>query len=163
MGTLIYSIHKLSFFYRFHSISFPSEWGQFIVFKGYFIKVIVSIQLVSPASGDVKVFSFHNSLISSFPFNWFPQRVGTVDPITGKTKYEVTVSIQLVSPASGDLMVMTFILTTEHVSIQLVSPASGDYRANMRTLMNQKVSIQLVSPASGDFKMTLNFTCLILI
>ena len=60
----------------------------------------VSIQLVSPASGDLK-----RDLIDEF------QR---------------KVSIQLVSPASGDRWVVVGYLCEGSVSIQLVSPASGD-------------------------------------
>ena len=38
--------------------------------------------------------------LALFPFNWFPQRVGTVK--IAPTGQSATVSIQLVSPASGD-------------------------------------------------------------
>jgi len=37
---------------RFHSISFPSEWGLPIDIAALTIDRTVSIQLVSPASGD---------------------------------------------------------------------------------------------------------------
>ena len=61
---------------RFHSISFPSEWGPS---KTTLMQsaTLVSIQLVSPASGDVTTESREKDELSS-------------------------VSIQLVSPASGD-------------------------------------------------------------
>ena len=62
---------------NFHSISFPSEWGlihSMTTSKG-FIKI--SIQLVSPASGDRK------RRLSSYK--------------------RFKISIQLVSPASGDV------------------------------------------------------------
>ena len=41
----------------FHSISFPSEWGHDIykVFQQWGTAQFVSIQLVSPASGDFMV------------------------------------------------------------------------------------------------------------
>jgi hypothetical protein len=38
----------------FHSISFPSEWGEDIVEKQAFLFTVVSIQLVSPASGEIE-------------------------------------------------------------------------------------------------------------
>ena len=66
----------------FHSISFPSEWGPgerselFAVWGGTRVRN-VSIQLVSPASGDSEN--------------------------TMETEMVERVSIQLVSPASGDV------------------------------------------------------------
>jgi len=61
---------------RFHSISFPSEWGPDC--GGYLYSSLrVSIQLVSPASGDAQQRMIH--------------------------LHGILVSIQLVSPASGDL------------------------------------------------------------
>jgi hypothetical protein len=61
----------------------------------------VSIQLMSPASGD-----------------W----------MEGNASIKPEVSIQLMSPASGDKMETTMTVDgyTYHVSIQLMSPASGD-------------------------------------
>jgi len=86
---------------RFHSISFPSEWGREVTIKGVAVATLVSIQLVSPASGDVP---FLKAVMPFFP-----------------------VSIQLVSPASGDLQGPCCIpCRCGPVSIQLVSPASGD-------------------------------------
>ncbi len=42
--------------YGFHSISFPSEWGQIITFTSELLcNFKVSIQLVSPASGDPSI------------------------------------------------------------------------------------------------------------
>ena len=65
--------------YCFHSISFPSEWGQERNRRLSLRTKFVSIQLVSPASGDsgVKTISWHVLR---------------------------QVSIQLVSPASGDFL-----------------------------------------------------------
>jgi len=88
----------------FHSISFPSEWGQFTLEIDLTSYLVVSIQLVSPASGDDELEAAENERSAE------------------------EVSIQLVSPASGDDFD-----TGDHpappialVSIQLVSPASGD-------------------------------------
>ena len=90
----------------FHSISFPSEWGHGGGSTRFELIKLVSIQLVSPASGDP----------GSYP---------------GKeiALYSICVSIQLVSPASGDLghgEVAGARADDRDVSIQLVSPASGD-------------------------------------
>ncbi len=63
--------------------------------------LLVSIQLMSPASGD-----------SEFK-GW------------GSLK-DVFVSIQLMSPASGDSIMLEIVHILEKVSIQLMSPASGD-------------------------------------
>ena len=63
---------------RFHSINFPSEWGGKIQLYCFFVsKYEVSIQLISPASGEVK---------------------GLI-PLQD---LRLIVSIQLISPASGE-------------------------------------------------------------
>ena len=59
----------------FHSINVPSEWGPYGKLNNATESFFVSIQLMSPASGD---------LVS----NWI--------------KADSGVSIQLMSPASGD-------------------------------------------------------------
>ena len=88
-------------------------------------KCFVSIQLVSPASGDFKNKDLSLCLME--------------------------VSIQLVSPASGDADINAETLSSfTPVSIQLVSPASGDLKVHLRIHLQKDVSIQLVSPASGD-------------
>ena len=85
----------------FHSISFPSEWGQYRKGARERPKYKVSIQLVSPASGDPR---------------WYGDSRGDSYPV----------SIQLVSPASGDSSKFYIVAWYSTVSIQLVSPASGD-------------------------------------
>ena len=72
-------LYRLSGF--FHSISFPNEWG--ISTNRFNLHRDVSIQLVSPASGDIESISSRGDL-------W---------------KNPLFVSIQLVSPASGDFQV----------------------------------------------------------
>ena len=89
----------------FHSISFPSEWGVRKQILGYDYTDYsqVSIQLVSPASGE-------------WSGEWKIRLVvGT------------SVSIQLVSPASGEPLNASDSGRKAWVSIQLVSPASGEY------------------------------------
>ena len=62
---------------------------------------MVSIQLVSPARGELWVGGWQHDHRISFPFNWFPLREGNFRQpwawliING-------VSIQLVSPARGE-------------------------------------------------------------
>ena len=75
----------MGYWWRFHSISFPSEWG---VGSSYRLRrnLAVSIQLVSPASGEL---------------NYIKKVVGN------------TVSIQLVSPASGESEVVNAIENRE--------------------------------------------------
>ncbi len=88
-------------FLCFHSINVPSEWGLHELYGGDEEDDDVSIQLMSPASGD--------------------------DPTVGYGKSEVFfVSIQLMSPASGDYEIQNLNLRSSSVSIQLMSPASGD-------------------------------------
>ena len=85
----------------------------------------VSIQLVSPARGE-GVLVLMSSIVSPFPFNWFPLREGRKTP-GGTTSRRTPVSIQLVSPARGETMeIKTDKLTDGRVSIQLVSPARGE-------------------------------------
>ena len=84
----------------FHSINVPSEWGRFfsISIRSLFC---VSIQLMSPASGDYQCWVIFALM--------------------------VYVSIQLMSPASGDFKGSNLPLVgAVIVSIQLMSPASGD-------------------------------------
>jgi len=64
----------------FHSISFPSEWGDRVSKQSAFCEERVSIQLVSPASGEVP---------------------------SALSVYLDAVSIQLVSPASGEIDELT--------------------------------------------------------
>ena len=63
--------------YGFHSINFPSEWGEAEVLAAILAAREVSIQLISPASGEYQ-----------------PEEVI-------KALSEL-VSIQLISPASGE-------------------------------------------------------------
>jgi len=87
----------------FHSIGVPSEWGHDLPTRYRYPLYQVSIQLVSPASGDL-------ARKASMDLAALPE-----------------VSIQLVSPASGDGgQKPEPSLEASAVSIQLVSPASGD-------------------------------------
>ncbi len=111
---------------RFHSISVPSEWGPIWQRDNGGGRDFVSIQLVSPASGDVLIilnrahiaWCFHSI---SVPSEWgqelemlkgvsnyrfhsisVPSEWGLITHRTRMTQ-AVLVSIQLVSPASGDV------------------------------------------------------------
>jgi len=118
---------------RFHSISFPSEWGA------------------NRDGGGFKPNSicFHSI---SFPSEWGGRKN------KARIYKDGGVSIQLVSPASGEQGLL--LCSGEprsrylHVSIQLVSPASGECRPILGTVsvgnVGNGVSIQLVSPASGE-------------
>ena len=140
----------------FHSISFPSEWGA-VNFKLWYVREIVSIQLVSPASGE----SALRFLFKSRVWGW------------------IWVSIQLVSPASGECLGMNSTASVATpISFHSISFPSEWGATRRRTRANwqilcfhsisfpsewgdlhpilgegvvQKVSIQLVSPASGEF------------
>ena len=97
----------------------------------YTICAFVSIQLMSPASGDCVTFLRESGRDCRI------------------------VSIQLMSPASGDPRFgIPQLLFANVVSIQLMSPASGD-RSNLSLdAILGFVSIQLMSPASGDHCLT---------
>ena len=111
----------------FHSIGFPSEWGP-SDFGYYSIRDFeVSIQLVSPASGDVHAFLVSHEH-ESFPFNWFPQRVGTSSDLLHKSSFSYCFhSIGFPSEWGLNTLATTMSIT-RNVSIQLVSPASGDLK-----------------------------------
>jgi len=85
----------------FHSIGFPSEWGLYGP-EGSSKTTLVSIQLVSPASGDSLSIALPRSRHPlSFHSIGFPSEWG--HRITRKENLQdLAVSIQLVSPASGD-------------------------------------------------------------
>ena len=94
----------------------------------------VSIQLISPASGEPHCLQFSELLRN--------------------------VSIQLISPASGELrkiirITSSWLKCSMLVSIQLISPASGEFTLyiNESLLELPVVSIQLISPASGETQM----------
>ena len=86
----------------FHSISFPSEWGVYHAPKLIAFFGVVSIQLVSPASGEMiwcrsqsmNLLRFHSI---SFPSEWGDVYLRDRSPDRSRQ-----VSIQLVSPASGE-------------------------------------------------------------
>ncbi len=94
------------------------------------LPVFVSIQLMSPASGNKK--KSHTS-----------------------RQNNVLVSIQLMSPASGNLNYIIILMFLIHpVSIQLMSPASGNNDEILYArALNLLVSIQLMSPASGNLSL----------
>ncbi len=64
--------------FRFHSISFPNEWGRIYGFLHGHSQTTVSIQLVSPTSGDMDGSTFAAELALdspsfhsiSFPNEW---------------------------------------------------------------------------------------------
>ncbi len=114
---------------------------------------VVSIQLISPASGEYLVprskwhgrRSFHSI---NFPSEWGAQKENN-----HRLLVVAKVSIQLISPASGEQEGETLHLVVEHqhVSIQLISPASGEHGHKVTVKFKMAhVSIQLISPASGE-------------
>ncbi len=104
----------------------------------------------SPASGDVGSFSANNFGLYEFPFNWDPQRVGTVDQPVIVPDITI-VSIQLGSPASGDTTIepidISGLLRFHSIGI----PSEWGLRGTVAVVrVCRGVSIQLGSPASGD-------------
>ncbi len=89
----------------FHSINIPSEWGRSMTLMTKRRRRHVSIQLISPASGDHKavnlqyeIWSFHSINI---PSEWGPNLSFS------EVRICCLVSIQLISPASGDSSIFT--------------------------------------------------------
>ena len=118
--------------------------------------LLVSIQLISPASGDLRCaarlagvcqLSFHST---DFPSEW-GLSIGMI------TKSETMRFHSTDFPSEWGLVGCTELQLERYVSIQLISPASGDlitpdpFRESTRI-----VSIQLISPASGDSRYVLN-------
>ncbi len=97
------------------------------------LELQVSIQLVSPASGEV---GGTTQWGGQFPVRFhsisFPSEWGDPHPDGLQTWVSWYVSIQLVSPASGELLLLpcSTVSMTCQVSIQLVSPASGELVLN---------------------------------
>ncbi len=89
--------------------------------------IYVSIQLISPASGEMST------------------------PYANCVPVLVLVSIQLISPASGEAFSCWGFDCACQVSIQLIFPASGEEIAIHLSYLRSRVSIQLISPASGEF------------
>ena len=89
----------------------------------------------------------------TFPFNWYPQRVGmTSHPVLVCFLLEA-VSIQLVSPASGDFPSVTRSLVIDCSCFHSIGiPSEWGFLVKVTFTKNTdtQVSIQLVSPASGD-------------
>ena len=88
----------------FHSISFPSEWGGGKIHsRNDLLGCSVSIQLVSPASGErFRLYGFRSDTYGfhsiSFPSEWGVEIIHFRDMTFDADE----VSIQLVSPASGE-------------------------------------------------------------
>ena len=93
----------LSTLWRFHSIGFPSEWGLSREISPQWIGARFPFNWFPQRVGTCLIGANLSGVIGKFPFNWFPQRVGTriqTPPALGEGSWAV--SIQLVSPASGD-------------------------------------------------------------
>jgi len=87
----------------FHSISFPSEWGLRPAQRQRAANPPrVSIQLVSPASGDMEANDEHATKTERFHSISFPSEWGPLKQSISVSAWYRPVSIQLVSPASGD-------------------------------------------------------------
>ena len=122
---------EFKYYLNFHSISFPNEWG----------------------AHAVKIHKKYGSGAVAFPFNQFPQRVGSaVYTVDGRdARRHGSLSIQLVSPTSGDEGLpdfRTFFKAPEFPFNQF--PQRVGTIAKIQAFVKMSVSIQLVSPASGE-------------
>ena len=110
----------------FHSIGFPSEWGpakeQSVIFAA------ASFHSIGFPSEWGRRTVLRRIRCNVFPFNWFPQRVGTSSTLAKRCCEESFHSIGF--PSEWGLTVLLYVLPViKNVSIQLVSPASGDFRS----------------------------------
>jgi len=160
----------------FHSISFPSEWGPISVYTiSFFLLTGISIQLVSPASGDEDEV-YYSAPLSSEDFHSisFPSEWGLTKNGPRKGQRSEVISIQLVSPASGDVNDLRLqarevyhfhsisfpsewgldsIIRKAHQQIDFHSisfPSEWGHESSWYRGYPSGISIQLVSPASGD-------------
>ncbi len=115
----------------FHSINVPSEWEHICSKTNPRNSYRVSIQLMSPASGNYLEIDTIQQILDflacfhsiNVPSEWEPDKTYLPWIVSN-------VSIQLMSPASGNhiRLVLTDFLYSKRlcVSIQLMSPASGN-------------------------------------
>ena len=69
--------------------------------KAPLVLLLVSIQLMSPASGDKKISNGHTE-VSPVSIQLMSPASGDADGLVSEGKLSSVVSIQLMSPASGD-------------------------------------------------------------
>ena len=88
--------------YRFHSISFPSEWGEFLRLS-IFLRFPSFHSISFPSEWGVNNISIDfPGQAASFHSISFPSEWGVTYKPEEKEEEEEEVSIQLVSPASGE-------------------------------------------------------------
>jgi hypothetical protein len=105
--------------------------GDPLEVKEAYVAWAVSIQLMSPASGDKWKFNCSRNRALCFHSINVPSEWGRcITRFSNALADRFNVSIQLMSPASGDIVwgyPSGFIISSPSVvSIQLMSPASGD-------------------------------------
>ena len=136
----------------------------------------VSIQLVSPARGELRWTNVMIGMLIWFPFNWFPLREGNSGLGDGNmiTEYRFhsigfpcergtychsgnpcgsggRVSIQLVSPARGELPSALGMADNQRGFHSIGFPCERGTRLDLGSGKGSiDVSIQLVSPARGE-------------
>ena len=112
----------------------------------------VSIQLVSPASGDMRKLAEMMENPVEFPFNWFPQRVGTSFPIpTAPTFLCGRFPFNWFPQRVGTSNMSTSLSKKPKCFHSIGFPSEWGHPHHRIHLGDvRRVSIQLVSPASGD-------------
>ena len=160
----------------FHSISFPNEWGEKVAFLNSSLKINVSIQLVSPTSGE-EVRASQLCILAQVSIQLVSPTSGEVGTHRLASPQGYEVSIQLVSPTSGESLVFqkcsrcsgdcpsfhsisfpnewgvgSTLSNMEKLGFHSISfPNEWGVRQSSRSLpLPLNVSIQLVSPTSGE-------------
>ncbi len=122
-------ICSLIWLFCFHSINVPSEWELYLWIESKILDRDVSIQLMSPASGNClceyntaeHISGFHSINV---PSEWEQYIIQLLD---AEAKLEGFHSINVPSEWEHEALVGNCIFVyTEQVSIQLMSPASGN-------------------------------------
>ena len=114
--------------YSFHSINYPSEWGVECASQWNGSDTDVSIQLITPASGELwYFFQFGVVLLVSFHSINYPSEWGVWYRIIQLYRRFSFHSINYPSEW-GDAITSTPLRSSSGiVSIQLITPASGEF------------------------------------
>ncbi len=151
-GEIQFPLLPLPLFWGFHSITFPSEWGdQYHYHSRDGGLVVFPFNYFPQRVGSLLIEEGRTSLTSRFPFNYFPQRVGSC--ITHTIAHQdIWVSIQLLSPASGERVNTTNNEVDEACFHSITFPSEWGENNQVECYQSKAshVSIQLLSPASGE-------------
>ena len=120
------------------SCRFPFNWFPLREGNNSYLRLdteegrIVSIQLVSPARGELPMLNEQQAIAFKFPFNWFPLREGNFlyDRLS---EQGIPFPFNWFPLREGNICQRFGTTSDRVVSIQLVSPARGEHGASILT------------------------------